>query len=73
LEFPAINPANAAECGKFRLGISTPDNHAPPAPTFLPQSTPLAKEIACQPKDKSMKMKKIFRNICCLAVVHAAG
>jgi hypothetical protein len=40
LEFPAINPANAATRDEFRLNTFPPDNHAPPAP---PQPTPPAK------------------------------
>jgi hypothetical protein len=37
LEFPAIDPANAAERGEFRLGIFPPDNHTPPpAPPAAP-------------------------------------
>jgi hypothetical protein len=43
LEFPAINPANAAERDEFRLNTFPPDNHAPPAPPTPPQPTPPAK------------------------------
>ncbi len=43
LEFPAINPANAAERDEFRLNTFPPDNHAPPAPPAPPQPTPSAK------------------------------
>ncbi len=32
LEFPAINPANAAVRDEFRLNTFLPDNHTPPAP-----------------------------------------
>jgi hypothetical protein len=42
LEFPAIDPANAAERDEFRLGLFPPDNHASPA-TPPPQPTPPAK------------------------------
>jgi hypothetical protein len=40
LEFPAINPANAAERDEFRLNTFPPDNHAAPTP---PQPTPTTK------------------------------
>jgi hypothetical protein len=43
LEFPAINPANAAERDEFRLNTFPPDNHAPPAPPAPPQPTPPTK------------------------------
>ena len=43
LEFPAINPANAAERDEFRLNTFPPDNHAPPAPPSPPQPTPPTK------------------------------
>jgi len=43
LEFPAINPANAAERDEFRLNTFPPDNHTPPAPPTPPQPTPPAK------------------------------
>jgi hypothetical protein len=37
LEYPATDPANAAERDEFRLNTFPPDNHAPPAP---PTPTP---------------------------------
>jgi hypothetical protein len=43
LEFPAINPANAAERDEFRLNTFPPDNHTAPAPPTPPQPTPRAK------------------------------
>jgi len=43
LEFPAINPANAAVRDEFRLNTFPPDNHAPPAPPTPPQQTPPTK------------------------------
>jgi hypothetical protein len=43
LEFPATDPANAAERDEFRLNTFPPDNHAPPAPPTPPQPTPTAK------------------------------
>jgi hypothetical protein len=43
LEFPAIDPANAAERDEFRLGLFPPDNHAPPAPPTPPATTPPTK------------------------------
>ena len=43
LQFPAINPANAAARDEFRLNTFPPDNHAPPAPPTPPQPTPPAK------------------------------
>jgi hypothetical protein len=36
LEFPAINPANAAERDEFRLNTFPPDNHTPPVPPTPP-------------------------------------
>jgi hypothetical protein len=43
LEFPAINPDNAAERDEFLLNTFPPDNHVPPAPPPAPQQTPPAK------------------------------
>ncbi len=43
LQFPAINPANAATRDEFRLNTFPPDNHTPPAPPASPQPTPTTK------------------------------
>ncbi len=43
LQFPAINPANAAARDEFRRNTFPPDNHTPPAPPAPPQPTPSAK------------------------------
>ena len=43
LQFPAINPANAATRDEFRLNTFPPDNHTPPAPPAPPQPTPTTK------------------------------